>query len=305
MMSLPASFVQRVTATFEPDGASWLAALPALLAEFAARWELDLGPPFALSYNYVAPARRADGTRAVLKLGVPCGELSTEIDALRHYAGRGACRLLAADEERGALLLERLLPGDTLAPLARTDDAAATRIAAQVMSRLWAPPPSVHRYPTVERWAAGLADVRPHFGGGTGPFPPALLDRAEGLFAELLPSQAAPVVLHGDLHHMNILAASPDLWRAIDPKGIIGEPAYEVGALMRNPIPDVRSWPELPRVLERRIAVLAETLELDRRRIHGWSLAQAVLSAWWSVEDNPANSSVDLAVAEALMRIRV
>lgn len=296
-------FARRITATYAPDGARWLEELPALLAEIAARWELTVGPPFELSYNYVAAARRADGSPAVLKLGVPCRELATEIDALRHYGGRGACRLLAADAVAGALLLECLLPGTTLVSLAEADDEAATRVAAQVMARLWAPPPPEHRFPGVADWVAGLSELRPHFGGSTGPFAPALIDRAEGLFAELLPTQATPVVLHGDLHHMNILAAGPDAWRAIDPKGVIGEPAYEIGALIRNPIPGVRSWPDLPRVLDRRLAVLAETLDLDRRRLYGWALAQAVLSAWWSVEDDPANYELDLAVAHALMRL--
>jgi streptomycin 6-kinase len=128
------------------------------------------------------------------------------------------------------------------------------------------------------------------------------VERAEGLFAELLASQAPAVVLHGDLHHMNILAAGPGDWRAIDPKGVIGEPAYECGALLRNPIPQISSWPELARTLARRIAVLAETLRLDRRRIHGWALAQTVLSAWWSVEDDPEGYTIDLAVADALVQ---
>jgi streptomycin 6-kinase len=136
------------------------------------------------------PVRRADGTLAVLKLGVVRAGLRTEIDALRHFAGRGACRLLAADETVGALLLERLHPGHTMLAFAEANDEAATRAVAQVMARLWAPPPLNHRYPSVVDWAHSLAELRPHYGGTTGPFPAALIDRAEGLFAELLSSQA-------------------------------------------------------------------------------------------------------------------
>jgi streptomycin 6-kinase len=289
---------------FAPDGAAWLEQLPTLLAEVAARWELTLGSPFELSYNYVAPARRADGTPAVLKLGVVRPSLLGEIDALRHYAGRGACRLLAADETVGALLLERLQPGHTMVAFAEADDEAATRAVAHVMARLWAPAPRNHRYPSVADLAHSLAELRPRYGGTTGPLPAALVDRAEGLLAELLSSQAAPVVLHGDLHHLNILAAGPDDWRAIDPHGLIGEPAYEIGAYMRNPAPEIGGWPDLPRVLERRIAIFAETLGLDRQRIHGWALAHAVLNAWWSVEVAPEIYAVDLAVADALVSLR-
>lgn len=307
-MKLAPKFVQRIGVTFAPDGERWLTQLPDILDTFAARWGLRVEPPFeGLSYNYVTPAVRADGSPAVLKLGVPRDELGTEIDALRHYGGRGCCRLLEADEEAGALLLERLLPGQTLGALAADDDEAATRIAADVMARLWAPPPPGHRYPNVADWASGLLELRPHFGGGTGPFPAALVDRALGLFAELLPSQEAPVVLHGDLHHFNILAAGGG-WLAIDPKGVVGEPAYEVGAFLRNPLPAIGGDPQLARTLERRIAIFAEALGLDRRRIQGWALAQAVLSAWWSYDEESGSSSsggpAAVAVAAALATLR-
>lgn len=300
-MHLSDAFIRRITGIFGPDGALWLERLPTLLAEIAGRWGLTLGPPFELSYNYVAPVERADGTRAVLKLGVARRPgLLSEIDALRHYAGRGACRLLAADETLGAMLLERLHPGHTMVAFAEADDEAATRAVAQVMDRLWAPPPRDHRYRSVDDWAHSLAELRTHYGGTTGPFPAALVDRAESLFTELLASQAAPVVLHGDLHHLNILAAGPDEWRAIDPQGVVGEPAYEIGAFMRNPAPGIGSWADLPRVLERRIAIFAETLGLDRQRIHGWAFAQAMLNAWWSVEVAPEIYAADLVVAHAL-----
>jgi streptomycin 6-kinase len=187
---------------------------------------------------------------------------------------------------------------------AEADDEAATRAVAQVMARLWAPPPRNHRYRSVADWAHSLADLRPHYGGTTGPFPAALVDCAEGLFAELLSSQAAPVVLHGDLHHLNILASGPDEWRAIDPQGVIGEPTYEIGAFMRNPAPGIGNWPDLPRVLERRIAIFAETLGLDQHRIHGWALVQAVLNAWWSVDVAPEIYAADLVVAHALASLR-
>ncbi|HMQ31831.1 MAG TPA: aminoglycoside phosphotransferase family protein, partial [Chloroflexaceae bacterium] len=297
-MHLPEEFTRRVVATFAPDGAPWLAALPGLIAACAARWDLAVGPPFPdLSYNYVAPATLPDGAPAVLKLGVPREELSTEIDALRHYAGRGAARLLAADEAAGALLLERLAPGGTLAPLAARDDEAATRVAAEVQARLWRPPPPGHRYPSVADWAAGLSELRPRFGGGTGPFPARLVERAEALFAWLLATQADPVVLHGDLHHFNILDAGGGEWRAIDPKGVVGEPAYEAGALLRNPIPDISRRPRLAELLARRIAVIAAIQGLDPGRLRAWALAQAVLSAWWSYEDG--DPAPDLAVALA------
>src|SRR5437016_893861 len=91
-------------------GAAWLERLPAILAECAGRWAVTVGPPFGLSYNYVAPAVRADGAAAVLKVGFPCRELMTEMAALQLFDGRGIARLLEVDPDQGALLLERLEP---------------------------------------------------------------------------------------------------------------------------------------------------------------------------------------------------
>lgn len=282
-------------------GAAWWRALPDLLERCARRWSLTLLPPFDnLSYNYVAPAVRADGSEAVLKVGVPNPELSSEIDALRHVDGRGGVRLLAADDSWGALLLERLRPGVTLVTV--EDDEAATRIAAGVMQQLWRPPPEDHNFRSVADWAAGLQRLRAHFDGGAGPFPPHLVALAERLFAELLPSMDPPVVLHGDLHHDNILAAERRPWLAIDPKGITGEPAYEVGAWLRNPLPQVADWPNLEQILGRRVAIFAEMLGFEQQRLLAWGVAQAVLSSWWSYEDHGAPNEATLTCAHCLAK---
>ncbi|MGH2543769.1 MAG: aminoglycoside phosphotransferase family protein, partial [Ardenticatenaceae bacterium] len=218
----------------------------------------------------------------ILKVGVPNRELWTELAMLRLCDGRGIVQLLEADHDLGALLLERLRPGTMLVTL---DDEEATSIAAGVMRELWRPAPAEHAFPTVADWAAGLDKLRTHF-GGPGPYPVPLVEMAERLFAELLDSMAEPVLLHGDLHHYNILAAERAPWLAIDPKGVIGEPAYEVGALLRNPLPHFLDVPQPRRLLARRVDQLAETLGFDRERIAGWGMAQAVLSAWWTYEDH-------------------
>jgi streptomycin 6-kinase len=296
-MVVPTYFANFITGFFTDEGEAWLADLPRLLAYYATRWQLVLHEPFPnLTFNYVLPATRNDGYEVVLKLGVPRPELLTEAAALEHYAGQGSVRLLDADPAQGVILLERLRPGTTLDML--TDDEHATTIAIEVMRALQHAPPANHAFPAVADWAAELQKVRPHF-GGPGPFPPHLLDAAEHYFAELLPAQAAPVVLHGDLHHMNIIA-SGDNWCAIDPKGVIGEPAYEAGALLRNPNYALLSWPDLPRITARRIDQLAEGLGVERERIRQWGLAQAILSAWWDMEEDGKGGEFSIAVAEMI-----
>jgi streptomycin 6-kinase len=276
--------------------------LPALLAECEQRWSLNIGPPFPnLSYNYAASAIRQDGTPVVLKAGFPEREFKTEAEALRLYAGWGAVQLFDADVERGVLLLEHITPGTLLSIV--QDDEEATSIAAHVMRQLWRPVAKDHPFPTVADWARGMSRVREEFGGGSGPFPARMVDQAEHLFEELFSSMGEPVLLHGDLHHFNILAASRQPWLAIDPKGVVGEPEYEVGALLRNPTPEIATRPGLRQLLARRIDQLAEELGFDKTRLRDWSLAQAVLSAWWSYEDHGGGWDVSIAIAENLAAI--
>ena len=305
MFFIPEEFAGKIVGQHGEAGRVWLDRLPDLVERCAARWSLKVGAPFpSLSYNYAAPAEGLDGARLVLKVGVPVAELLLEIEALRLFDGRGAVRLLDADAEWGALLLERLEPGTQLVALCEEDDEAATKAAADVMKRLWRPVPAAHSFPTAAGWGKGLRRLREHFGGGTGPFPRRLFEEAETLFAELLASADEEVVTHGDLHHGNVLAATRDRWLAIDPKGLVAEPAYEVGALLRNPLPQLLRWPNPIHVTERRIAQLSEELGFERARVRGWGLAQAVLSECWTIEDEGELGKYGYAVAEVIAAAR-
>lgn len=281
---LPSHFIQTIANLHGQPGQNWLDALPRLIAACERRWRITAEPPFPLSYHYVAPARRADGTEVVLKLGLPGDEhVNDQITALRLCDGQGMVRLLDADLEQGAMLLERLRPGTMLTELAFKDDEAATAIAADVMRRIWRPVPPDCPLPTVRDWTRELDDLRRKFGGGTGPIPARLVEQAESLFADLLASSESPVLLHGDLHHENILLAGADRWLAIDPHGVVGEPGFEVGSLLRNPLPQVYEWPDLPRITTRRLDQLSDLLGLDRQRLAAWALAAAILSVAWDV----------------------
>lgn len=302
MNFVPDPFAKTIVGTFGAAGDEWLQRLPAILTQCAQRWSLTVMPHFSnLSYNYVAPARRADGTAAILKLGVPNAELRNEIEALRLYDGRGICRLLDFDLDLGALLLERLQPGVMLSTI--TDDEQAISLAAQVMRQLWRPAPPTHSFPTVAKWAKGMERLRTTFDGGTGPFPAKLVEEAERLFAELIPSMGEPMLLHGDLHHYNILTAEREPWLAIDPKGLVGESAYETGALLRNPF-GIEKRPDLVQFTTRRIDQLAAELHMDRARIRGWNVAQALLSVWWDYEDNGDNWRAGISFAEQMAAVK-
>jgi streptomycin 6-kinase len=206
-------------------------------------------------------------------------------------------RLLECDLERGALLLERCEPGTLLSSLVARDDEKATAIAAAVMRQPWRPVPAAHPFKTVTDWGLGFARLRAGFDGTSGPLPSARFEEAERLFSELCASMAQPVLLHGDLHHENILAAQRQPWLAIDPKGVVGEPAYETGALLRN---QLFHLPDPQRVTARRIDQLSGELGFDRERIRGWGLSQAVLSAVWTAEDHGHGWEEAIACADLL-----
>lgn len=300
-LNLPPVFVKNVTSAF-PSGADWLRRLPDLLTSASRRWDLTLGEPFLLSYNYVCAATRADGTPAVLKIGVPNRELTSEIAALRLYNGEGACRLYESDPEAGMLLLERLLPGTMLCDYA--DDETQTASAADVMKRIWRPAPEGEPLITLKGWFDELDGLRPRFGGGTGPFPRQLVETAEGLIHELFAEPFTPVVLHGDCHHFNILTSGRG-WLAIDPKGVVGAAEYEPAPLLLNPWGKFTQFPDAVRITERRIAILAERLDFDRQRIRAWAITHSVLSAWWDLEENGEGGEYSIACAEIFNKVKV
>lgn len=282
--TIPDYFAEFVADYWGEEGAGWLRALPGLLVEYGRRWSLRPLPPFnGLTYNYVTPVLRADGSPAVLKAGVPGGEFRAGIEFLRLCAGVGAVRLLEADAERCVMLMERAEPGIPLARL--EDDDAATAIGADVMRELWRPAPASHPFPTVARWLRAFARVREMHGGASGPLPEAALARAEGLGRELLASAPYERLMHGDLHHDNIVSAEREPWLIIDPKGLVGDPGYETGPFINNPYGRMETWPDPARNFARRADILAERLSYPRDRIIAWGFTQAVLSAAWHVED--------------------
>lgn len=264
-------------------GRAWLARLPALLDDCRARWSLELGAPFDdLSYNLVIAARARGGEEVVLKLGVPCRELVAEAAALTLFDGSGAVRLLEHDAERGALLIERALPGTRLHEL--PDDARATRAAARLMLGLRREPPARHAFPTLADWFQAFGRLPSNSGGG--PFPAELVGKAERTFSKLNASPERTLLLHGDLHHANILASARGDWLAVDPKGVCGDPGYELGPFMLNRLPAGAPDAELTEIMRGRLSIFAEELGAGRERLAAWAFCHAVLSAVWGSEES-------------------
>jgi streptomycin 6-kinase len=284
-----------------PGGAEWLSNIPDIITEYEQRWSVKVQAPCSLNYNYVALAERADGTLAVLKIGFPKDrEFQTEINALEVFDGKGINRLLEADREKAVILIERVVPGEPLSAL--IDDDEATRLIVSAMKKLHRPLPENHNFITPLEWSNAIPELREKCKGSTEPLPAYLVDAAETLFEELIASSADPVLVHGDLHHDNILHSYTKGWVVIDPKGVAAEPAYEVAAMIRNPYEKLKSISNLQPLLDRRLTILADELGIDRPRLHQWCLAQTVLSAVWSV-GGPEGPEHAIRVAETLYKM--
>ena len=313
-MNLPPEFISNIQNTFREEGYAFLDSLPDLIAEASARWGLtDVVPSPELSYNFVAFARRgevhspdvignqefgqgdpAPTTDVVLKMGVPNREIRSEMSALKLFNGEGACKLLDYDEERCWLLLERLRPGVMLVEM--EDDEERTHIAAEVMGRVWRSgfdtpsddgySTSVSKFIQLTDWFNGAFErMRRTFNGGTGPFNAKIVERVESSVKDFFAENHSPVLMHGDFHHYNILSSERG-WLVIDPKGVIGPACYEVGPFMLNPWSGFSDGVNYKSMIKKRIDILHEHLGFERERILEWSLAHAVLSSWWSFEDN-------------------
>ena len=294
MLKLSPDFIARIIAVHGQKGRTWLESLPELQKDIIERWSLsEIQPIQDLSYNYLVFAVTPENASVVLKLGVPHPELVTEIQSLHAFNGNGTVRILEADPSLGALLLERILPGETL--LSIEDDQETTRIATQLMKKYRMPAPPGLEFPTAADWCQGFKRYLDIY-SDTGPISFNLINMASHLSRELLQSSQEQFLLHGDLHHMNILSGENKNWVAIDPKGVIGEPAFEVGALLLNPVPDLIHWPDLKKIQKQRLMILAEELNIAQERLTAWSYVRAVLSAIWSVEDGgDCNYGVEIA----------
>jgi streptomycin 6-kinase len=259
------------------------------VGEYAHKWRLVIAKSFETETSVISFVTR-DRQSLVLKLVKQPGDEWHAGQVLDAFDGHGVVRV--HEYTGGAMLLDHLRPGNSLS-LNRNDE-EATDILASVIETM-SPREAPHASPAVEDWAKGFdrylfSDHRR--------VPQHLVESAQRVFADLCASQRRRRLLHGDLQHYNVIFDSDRGWLAIDPKGVLGELEYEIGAALRNPI----DRPELflsPTVIARRLKQFSSHLPIDYERTLGWAFAQAVLSAIWLVEDgfevNEENNALKLA----------
>ena len=252
-----------------------------------ARWGLTPdGEAFTTRFGSRLMPVLHDGAPAMLKIAAHEEEVRGAA-LMEWWAGDGAARVLAREGE--AVLLERLTGPASLAEMARNgQDDEATSILCDCAIRLHAPrarrsPDSLTPLPI---WHRALFEAA---------------DRDDGVFARAAPVARAllaeardQVVLHGDLHHDNLLDGGPRGWLAIDPKGLIGERGFEYANLFRNPTVDLALAPGR---MQRQAAIVATRSNIEPTRLFQWIFTYAALGAAWSLQSSH-DPAPGLAIAE-------
>jgi streptomycin 6-kinase len=296
LQALPCGVRANVLRVFGDRGQAWLDALPAVVADLARRWELRLSGRIheGGTHSLVLAATRADGAPALLKVPVQDEENREEAAALRAYAGDGAALLYAADVATGALLMERLEPGTPL--MDHPDREEAIGIACGLLRRLRRPVPAGHAFHRVPALVRGWATTLPAGQARhSDPVPAPVMSRVVAALESLLAPAGPELLVNRDAHLLNVLSAEREPWLLIDPKPLVGEPAFDGGWLLIDVL--------LADCTTRRARLLAarigDGLGVDGDRVRAWALLRAAENAFGELDDG-CDASVSLALLDAL-----
>jgi streptomycin 6-kinase len=269
-----------------PEWAEWLDRLPRTVADLVEEWQLSFDLTALERYgvgrgfcSVVAPVWTAGGRPAMLKVAIPDEESEHEAVLLQRWDGRGAVRLLRADPGRRAFLLERLHRTD----LRSVGDDEACEVVAGLYPRLHIPALPQLRPVTsfVARWLRALAGLP-----ADAPLPRRLVEQALSLGRDLVADVGdGRTVVHGDLHHENVLEGDREPWLAIDPKGFNGEPEYEPAPMLWNRWDDVVASGDVRRAVRRRFHTLVDGAGLEEDRARDWVVVRMLLNAHWALQD--------------------
>jgi streptomycin 6-kinase len=308
---LPTGYGERLPRSWRP----WLDQLPELVASYLERWDLIVAGELPLSYCYVLPVERSDGRPCVLKVqptDIPEVE-GAERELLGLRLGEPVTvNVVEEDARNGVLLLDRALPGTSLGDTSGQDDDATTETLANIIRQYGRPvedPDSlglrafVEFAEAFERFdrgphgkvarakAAAVAETRLSVVLGIdelGTAVPAMRvarDTAERVMAELLADRGEPYLLHGDLHHDNVLVDEDRGLLVIDPWGLYGDREAEVAPALHNPNEFVAEAADVDSLIRRRLSIYAEVLDMDLDRLAAWCYVYNVIGALWTLED--------------------
>ena len=267
---------QNIIKIYGAEGRQWLDSLPEIAAEIAEEHNLsDLTPVNNMTFNYVASGYQNDKP-IILKIGMNSKALTKESFCLKAFAKHAVAEVIADDTNM--IIMQRAVPGSTLKTHFPGNDIDATKILCASIKELHkASIPESHNFSHLSELFKTLDQKLD--------IPDEILTKAKHLRDKLVSTTKKEVLLHGDLHHDNILK-NGDSWLVIDPKGFIGDPAFEPAAYLCNPIPELLQENQPREIIENRINICSAELDIDSKRISGWLYAKSVLCWAWRLEDN-------------------
>ena len=271
-------FRDNILSGYSSKGQNWLDHLTDLTQKLAQRWHLeDLHPVDHLSYNYILKGTQ-NQKPIVLKLGIDLSLISRESKALKIIKKYGGVQILNYDLKNGAILMEQLHPGNTLKTFFLHREAESIEIVCRLIEKLHqAPYPLKSSFSSLEEWFAPLEKQWLEL--------ESYLIKGRFLKELLLKSQLTNVFLHGDIHHDNILCHN-NTWHLIDPKGIIGNPLYDICNFIINPLEDMQKLSHTEQIIQNRVNIFAQKLNIDSHIIFAWCFIYTLLSSCWSIEEN-------------------
>lgn len=269
-------FKQNIISIYGSKGKQWLDELPYIISKISKKYNLaNLSSLNNMSFNYVASGYK-NNKPIILKIALDSKALNREASCLKAFAKHGAVEVIADDNN--IIIMQRAVPGATLKNYFLASEAQSTEVLCLIIKELHlANIPKNHNFYYVKELLKTLDKEHD--------IPNEILSKARFLRDELLNSTKKEVLLHGDLHHDNILK-NGDGWLIIDPKGFIGDPAFELAAYLCNPIPELLQKDNAKELIIRRIKLLAEQLDIPEQRIRDWLYVKSVLCWAWSLDDN-------------------
>ncbi|MFD6455324.1 aminoglycoside phosphotransferase family protein [Nocardia sp. NPDC060220] len=278
MIEIPEVFTRETISREGEPGRVWIATLPRLADELLQRWSCTPdGPVMHGHVGIVIPVLCPDLPPAVVKISFPHPGNVFEPDAFATWNGRGAVQLFDRDDERFAMLLERTGHG-TLAHITDFDEAVG--ILGQLSHRLAidAPAGLPRLSDLVADWTDELRTTAAELGD---PLPRRVLDAAAETLRDLGPGQPETLV-HGDLHDANVLVGEREPWLAIDPKGYVGDPAYDTITVLRSyRFAPLLFAPDPAAGIRRGLDLFCEAAGIDRDRARRWAQVRAIKAALW------------------------
>lgn len=277
------AFIEKVINTWGEQGERWLNQLPTLIEQLQQRWGLSpLNAASNLSYNYIGLGCDAQQQAIALKICCDKDVYTAEYQALQHFQGRGCIRLVDHSTEHAALLLEQAIPGVLLKTRLKDDFSTICQHYAAIVNSIAAIKlPPEHAFQSVASCLQTLDRVQ------DARVPAEFITLAQQLRKKLLATCDQNYLCHGDLHLENIIQHGQS-YIAIDPKGIVGEKAFEAAAFDLISATEMQQLDSctIQSLIQQRLQQLASCLGLTYQRLLWWVFLRLILSVLWSIEDH-------------------